>query len=134
MCNNDVLYIWILSNKFDLKQTIRVLHNTFKSLLELGRKPKNSLLFIYFLSLFCQSNLIYLFIFSHSFPMCYNGCPTTILLDIYSFGNLVSCGNAANNKEHKLMLHLPFFHSDHLVIKVQITIWAPTPFNIHWQN
>jgi len=26
LCNNDVLYIWILSNKFDLKQTIRVLH------------------------------------------------------------------------------------------------------------
>jgi hypothetical protein len=28
----------------------------------------------------------------------------------------------ANNKEHKLMPHPPFFHSDHLVIKVQITI------------
>ena len=35
------------------------------------------------------------------------------------------------NKEHKLLLHPPFFHSDHLVIKVQITIWAPTPINIH---
>ncbi len=57
-----------------------------------------------------------------------------ILQDIYSFGNLVSCGNAANNKEHKLKLHPPLFHSDHLVIKVQITLWAPTPFNIHWLN
>ncbi len=27
MCNNDLLYICIFSNKFDLKQTIRVLHN-----------------------------------------------------------------------------------------------------------
>jgi hypothetical protein len=25
------------------------------------------------------------------------------------------------------MLHPPFFHSDHLAIKVQITIWVPTP-------
>jgi hypothetical protein len=32
------------------------------------------------------------------------------------------------------MLHPPFFHSDHLVIKVQITIWAPTPLNIHGLN
>ncbi len=51
-----------------------------------------------------------------------------ILWNIYSFGNLVSCGNVANYKEHKLMLHPPFSHSDHLVIKVQITIWAPIPF------
>jgi hypothetical protein len=54
-----------------------------------------------------------------------------ILSDIYSFGNPASCGNAAMNKEHKLLLHTPFFHSDHLVIKVQITVWAPTTFNIH---
>ncbi len=55
-----------------------------------------------------------------------------LLQDFYSFGNLVSCGNVAINKEHKLMLRPPFFHPDHLVIKVQITIWAPTPSNIHW--
>jgi hypothetical protein len=42
-----------------------------------------------------------------------------------------SFGNAAMNKERKLLLHPPVFHSDHLVIKVQITVWAPTPFNIH---
>jgi hypothetical protein len=29
LCNNDVLYILILSNKFDLKQTIRVLHTLY---------------------------------------------------------------------------------------------------------
>jgi hypothetical protein len=51
-----------------------------------------------------------------------------ILEDIYSFGNPASCGNAAMNKEYKLLLRPPFFHSDPLVIKVQITIWAPTPF------
>ncbi len=51
-----------------------------------------------------------------------------ILEDIYSFGNPASCGNVAMYKEHKLLLHPPFFHSDNLVIKVQITIWAPTPF------
>ncbi len=51
--------------------------------------------------------------------------------DIYSFGNPASFGNAAMNKEHKLLLNPTFFHSDHLVIKVLITICAPTPFNIH---
>jgi len=30
LCNNDVLYICIASNKFDLKQTIRVLHTRVK--------------------------------------------------------------------------------------------------------
>jgi len=44
---------------------------------------------------------------------------------------VASFGNAAIKKEHKLLLHPPFIHSDHLVITVQITIWAPTPFNIH---
>ncbi len=31
MCNNDLLYICIFSNKFDLKQTIRVLHKIYKT-------------------------------------------------------------------------------------------------------
>jgi hypothetical protein len=59
------------------------------------------------------------------------GSVRDILYDIYSFGNPVSCGNAANSKECKLMLHPPLFYSGHLVLKVQISIWAPTPFNIH---
>jgi hypothetical protein len=29
LCNNDVLYICITSNKFDLKQAIRVLHTYY---------------------------------------------------------------------------------------------------------
>ncbi len=48
-----------------------------------------------------------------------------ILQDIYSFGNLVSCGNAANNKEHKLMLQLPFYHSDHLVLNFRLLSGLP---------
>jgi hypothetical protein len=43
-------------------------------------------------------------------------------LTVTHLATFVSCGNVANNKEHKLMLHPPFFHSDHLVIKVQNTI------------
>jgi hypothetical protein len=38
-----------------------------------------------------------------------------ILEDFYSFGNPASFGKAAMNKEHKLFLCPPFFHSDHLI-------------------
>ncbi len=38
------------------------------------------------------------------------------------------------NKEHKLQLYPPLSHFDHWVIKLKITILAPTPFYILGSN
>ncbi len=47
----------------------------------------------------------------------------TIILSCRIFDHLATLLRVAMIKEHKLLLHPPFFHSDYLVIKVQITIW-----------
>ncbi len=46
----------------------------------------------------------------------YKNVLTCMLQDIYSFGNPASCGNTEMITEHRLLLHPPLSHNNHLVI------------------